>query len=506
MQHYQHLLRLARNCPHTLYIKSTRKEDARFDMPQPAIKSRQSKAPPFYPPKFPVTPDATPRWRITLSVLDNPLRLWTSHFFEMRYFHTKWLGRRYMQVMAPDLARQILFDDRDCFKKSHFQDRLLKPALGVGILTAEGEDWRRQRKAAAPAFQFTALKELVPVMAKAGSDTGHRLNIHLATNPDKTLDMHQQMVLATYDVIAETLLSGSLVEGGYTRKDIAHDIALFLETVGKVNFLDLADAPSWLPRELATPGIRKGQKAIERLRVFCAAQIRHRLSSGEQRNDLLGLLLQAHDPSGIDGLSDQQLLDNVITFIGAGHETTALALSWTLMILSHHKGLQQQLHQEVTEKIGTGTITADQLDGLALHERVIKESMRLFPPVAAIPRSVTKPVTIDGIDLVPDDHVTIAVYPMLRHKKLWDDPDAFDPDRFLPDAERQRDRYAYLPFGAGPRICIGMKFAMMEAVTILASLTRDFEFTAPANYKPHPVLSVTLRPKGGMPLFVRKKG
>ncbi len=417
------------------------------------------------------------------------------------------MGRRkFMQVMDPTLAKQILLTDADCFKKSYLQDRLLKSAVGDGLLTTEGAVWRQQRRAASPAFRLEALKNLVPSMQEAANDAVLRVQNELAHSTSaKPVDIHEQMVKTTYDIIEATLLSGDSEDPDYPPSAIADDIAEYLETVGKFNLMDLLDAPDWIPRSFGNPRIVNGQKAIKRLRSFAARQIADRKKKSEPGDDLLGLMISASDPQTGKGLTDLQLLDNLITFIGAGHETTALALTWSLSILSQQPDLQEKLLIEVKTTCGDAPISAAKLDELKLHEQVILEAMRLYPPVSAIPRSVIEPVKIGNVALEPGDHVTIAVYPLHRHNFLWDDPDTFDPDRFSEEKNKSRDRYLYLPFGAGPRICIGMKFALMEAVTILGELVRKYKFSPDPDHEIIPTLNVTLRPKNGMPLYVETR-
>ncbi|MCI5044334.1 MAG: cytochrome P450 [Aquisalinus sp.] len=460
----------------------------------------------FKPPTVDRRQDGGGLFAAYAATLKNPIEMWSEYFFHNRTFTMKAGKRTFMQVMDPVYAKQILLTDADCFKKSYIQDRLLKPAVGEGLLTTEGAVWRRQRRAAAPAFRHEALIGMVPTMETSARETAERIGRAIRnTNQSCRIDIHEEMIKATYDIIEATLLSGDSRDQAYSQTQLADDITKYLQTVGKFNLLDLLDAPDWIPRILANPGINEGKKAIARIRAFAAEQIRNRQQQDHPGDDLLGMMISATDPETGESLTDQQLLDNLITFIAAGHETTAVALSWTISILSQMPELQDQLTEEVHTVAGEEPINADHLAGLDLHERVVMEAMRLYPPVCIIPRSVIAPVTIGGNHLKPGDHVAIAVYPMQRHAFLWDQPNTFDPARFTEDKIKERDRFVYLPFGAGPRICIGLKFAMMEAVTILATLTRQFRFERDATHEIVPQMNVTLRPKGGMPVFVSQR-
>ena len=459
----------------------------------------------FCPPTVPVAPDKTSVAGTITAALRNPLEMWTHSFFQDDSFTVKWGRRTFMHLMSPTLAKQILLDDTICFGKSYMQDRLLKPAFGEGLLTTDGDIWRQQRRAAAPAFRHGALQALVPSMANAGEKTAARLRDATKEGAVPRIDIHLDMMQATFDVIAETLLSATQMDASYTQAQLLADNEAFLETVGKINLLDILDAPRWIPRALANPQIIRGKRAVTRIRAFAAKQIKLRQNADAPEDDLLSLLIDARDPKTGDSLSDQQLLDNLVTFIGAGHETTALALTWAISVISQMPELQAQLAQEARDVLQDGPVTADNLPHLNLHERVIMETLRLYPAAAVIPRSVIKPVNLDGTDLKPGDHIAIAVYPLHRHEKVWDDPNAFDPDRFLPERIKERHRFAWIPFGAGPRICIGMKLSLMEAVAILANMTRDFEFHPDPEHKILPHMTVTLRPKGGMPVFVKRR-
>ncbi|WP_306253191.1 cytochrome P450 [Parvularcula sp. IMCC14364] len=460
----------------------------------------------FEPPTVNRRQDAAGFLTVYRDTLRNPIEMWSEYFFHNRTYTLKAGGRTFMQVMDPVYAKQILLSDADCFKKSYIQDRLLKPAVGEGLLTTEGAVWRQQRKAVTPAFRHEALIKMVPTMQKAASDTAQRISSSIdQAHEECHLDIHEQMVQATYDIIEATLLSGESTNPDYSQRQVADDIAKYLQTVGKFNLLDLFDAPDWVPRALANPGIAEGKKAVARMRAFAAEQIRNRQQQDHPGEDLLGLMISARDPETGNGLKDAELLDNLMTFIGAGHETTAVALTWTISILSQMPEWQDRLYDEVKEVAGDTPIAANHLPDLDLHERVIMETMRLYPPVCLIPRSVCAPVTVGGNNLKPGDHVSIAVYPMQRHAFLWDNPNAFDPARFTEDQVKARDRFVYLPFGAGPRICIGLKFAMMEAVTILATLTRQFHFRHDDRHEIVPQMNVTLRPKDGMPVFVKQR-
>jgi cytochrome P450 len=215
--------------------------------------------------------------------------------------------------------------------------------------------------------------------------------------------------------------------------------------------------------------------------------------------------MQARDEETGRTMSDDELSRNLLTFILAGHETTAVALTWTLWLLAKYPDVQERLAGEVEAIIGSGNIEAQHIERLPFTKQVLQEAMRLYPPVPAITRQPLTPLVLGGEPLTPATQVTITIYPLHRNRRLWNDPDTFDPDRFTAAQIKARLRYAYLPFGAGPRVCIGASFAMIEATVSLAVLVRAFRFKAISGHRPHPIARVTLRPRAGMPLTIEPR-
>jgi cytochrome P450 len=201
-------------------------------------------------------------------------------------------------------------------------------------------------------------------------------------------------------------------------------------------------------------------------------------------------------------MSDEQLVDNVLTFLSAGHETTARALTWTLYLIARAPEWESRIVKEVEQVAGHAPITSEHIDRLQVVSQVLKESMRLYPPVPVLTRIARGEVEIGGWQLVGGTLIVMPIYAIHRHRRLWDDPDRFDPNRFAPANEVRYSRYQFMPFGAGPRICVGASFGLIEATAMLATLVRAAKFEVPDGYQPVPISRVTLRPKGGMPLRV----
>jgi cytochrome P450 len=260
-------------------------------------------------------------------------------------------------------------------------------------------------------------------------------------------------------------------------------------------------APMWTP----FPGKGKAERGQGYLRKMVRERVEERRRTGERRDDLLSLMLDAKDPETGDGLNTEDIADNILTFIGAGHETTALALTWTFFLLSRHPDIEQRMLDEIKTVTGGEELTAEKVSELVYVRQVVQESMRIYPPVAMVVRQVVADMDLGGEEIRAGDNVFVPIYAIHRNKTLWPDPERFDPDRFIPEAVKARHRYAYLPFAAGPRICIGMGFSLLEAAAILGVLLPKIHLDSKPGFTPTPKLRVTMRPAEGMPMMMVKR-
>jgi len=425
------------------------------------------------------------------TLLTNPVDAWYSAAYLEPYYKVRFLGRDLIYVSDPDIIQAVLLTHEDKFPKGPVEMRMLRSVTGRGLFTTEGPEWRRQRRAASGAFRQNSLNALIPVMNDAAEKSVARLSKGPAI-----VDVHQEMIAATFQIIHSTMLSGG--EGIIDEVRAARAIEIILDTVGKPDPLDLMGAPPGMPR----PWGRKARRAVRQIQNDAQLVIDHRRKKSELGDDLLGLMLAAKDPKTGESLSNLQIRDNLLTFIAAGHETTALALTWSLYLLGHHPDWQNAVREEVGRVCGNKAITADDLKKLKLTKQVINEAMRLYPPAPAIDRVAKTDIQIHGVDIKKGDFIIIGIMPLHRHKLLWKDPDTFDPTRFDGKNVKAMHRFAFIPFSGGPRVCIGLRFAMMEASIILASLVRAYNFS-PENDKPIRLVSrITLRPEGGMPMKI----
>jgi cytochrome P450 len=311
------------------------------------------------------------------------------------------------------------------------------------------------------------------------------------------------MTRVTYDVLSETLFSNT-IDGGAER--FSRALTGYFDTQGRIDPLDVLRAPAWIPRIgriLAKPSIEFFETEV--VRIIQARQ--QALAEGKvdrTRSDLLTALLDARDPEGGAGLSDREVAANIVTFIGAGHETTANALAWSLYLLSQTPDVREAVEAEA-DAAGDDVVASAVDERLPMTKAVVEEAMRLFPPVASLSRAAITDDRVGEVDIPAGALVLVSPYVLHRHRLLWADPERFVPERFLEPARRSIDRFAYLPFGAGPRICVGAQFAMVEAVIVLSTLARRLTFDYAGDTHPAPMQRITLRPAGGMPMRVTSR-
>ena len=438
--------------------------------------------------------------RLLLALRANPVGAWTSVHYEDFFVQGRSLLGDLCVVSDPAAIRRIFVDNAANYRKDALQLRLLAPGLGNGLLTANGEDWRALRRALAPLFTPRRVAEFMPAMR----DSADWLTARWTGLRDRRrIDLSSEMSRVTLDVLERTLFPGGL---SGDPGDIARALTSYFETIGRLDPLDVLNLPKWIPRF----GKKRGGGALEAFGRGVDEMIEKRRRELDargaplphERPDLLTLLLQARDPETGGGLSHADIRANVVTFIGAGHETTANALTWSLFLLAHHPDWRARAEAEVDADFATGEITEEGLRKLVIVRAVLEESLRLYPPAASLSREAIGPDDLCGRRIKSGATVVVSPWLVHRHRRLWRDPELFDPSRFLPGAREAIDRFAYLPFGAGPRGCIGQGFAMQEALVLLATILKRFRLDCAPGHEPMPVQRVTLRPRGGMPMLI----
>ena len=395
-------------------------------------------------------------------------------------------GKRWHMVMDPGAIRRMLLENLDNYPKSVVTKNLLRPAIGDSLFVAEGAHWRWQRRTAAPVFSHRNVMNLGPVMSAAAERSCTRV----ASAGPRAVDMAADMVRTTFDVIADVTFSG---DGMFDADAVHRGIDAYIAEAGKISLFDILGFPDWVPR----PGrLMSGGAVTEMKRVADAAVEARRARGPEGVPDLLDLLLEGEDPETRRRMNTAELRDNLLTFIVAGHETTALTLGWSLYLCAFDQNVQDRARAEAQAALQGRAATGEDVARLPFIRQIIDEALRLYPPAGMISRTAQKADTLCGREIRPGDTVIIPIYALHRNHVLWNDPDAFRPERF---ADRKSiERYAYLPFGDGPRVCIGASFALQEAVIILATLLSRFRFTPVEGRDPDPVMILTLRPEGGV--------
>jgi len=397
-------------------------------------------------------------------------------------------GKRWHMVMDPDALRRLLKDRVEDYPKSIVTRLILEPAIGNSMFVAEGAHWRWQRLAAAPAFAQRHVEALGPVMTAAAEASARRL-----ANAPGPVDVFAETVAATFEVISEVTFSG---DEGFDRRAVHHAIDAYIAGTARLSVMDILGLPGWIPR----PGRLFSGSDLRRMKRVADEAITARARSGpRQVPDLLDLLRAGEDPETHRRMTPAELRDNLLTFIVAGHETTALTLAWALYLLAFDPQVQARAADEAQATLDGRAAAAADLPRLPYIRQVIEEALRLYPPAAFLSRTARAHDMLGGREVLPGDTIMLPIYALHRHHLLWDDPDRFDPERFAPGTTR--DRFAFLPFGAGPRICIGASFALQEAVIILATLVSRFRFDLSAR-QPQPRMILTLRPHGGVWLAV----
>jgi cytochrome P450 len=332
---------------------------------------------------------------------------------------------------------------------------------------------------------------LAPVMTATAERAAQRIS-----QGGKNLEVLAEMLSATFDVICDVALSG---REHFDAEVYGAAITRYFETVGKASILDFLQLPDWMPR----PGALLGRGSVRTMHAMVARAIDARRQAGDHgRDDLLDHMLSACDPETGRRMTPTELLHNMQFFIVAGHETTALALSWALLLLALHPDVQARARDEARAVLGDRAAGAEDIAAAPYIRQVIEESMRLYPPVGMLARNVRERDTLCGRDIWPGDTVFLPIFALHRHNLWWTGPNAFDPDNFAPESVQARHRFLYLPFGAGPRACVGANFAMMQAQIILMTLLARFRFEPGPDPLPVPTMSMTVRPDRGIRLTI----
>jgi cytochrome P450 len=421
----------------------------------------------FVPPKPPVPAAPLPFRQFFRTIRNNALATWPEAAYEQPFIKRNMLGRANFVLNEPDAIHRVLVDNPGNYRRSRAAIRILRPIAGQGLLLAEGDNWKLQRRTVAPALG----PRTIPLLTRhIVSTTGEALDV-LRERIHEPVDMLATMQNLTLEIAGRSMFSLEMQQYGAEMRRMLKEYATDRAKPGMLDLL--------LPTAIPTPGDFGRRRFQKRWMGLIEAIVRDRLRvpAPEQPRDLFDLLRAARDPETGAGFEPDRLRDQVATLILAGHETTAVSLFWALTLLAQDRDEQQKL--------------ADDLEGRT--RAVFNEALRLFPPAYLIVREAIGPDTVGGQTIRRGDVVMIAPWILHRHRALWRDPDAFDPSRFLPGVPVP-PRFSYLPFGAGPRICVGAQFALTEATIVLAATIKRFDVSLESTRPILPVGVVTTQP------------
>jgi len=437
---------------------------------------------PLVPPSAPRAPETMTFFGRLVAMRESVIGTWGQRAYEEDILQGRFFGHSSFILNTPDAIRHVLVDNYENYTRTPAGFRVLRPVLGEGLLIAEGRAWKHQRRTLAPAFTPRAVTTLIPHMIAVTDETIAKLRATCG----QPVDLREAMQRMTLEIAGRTMFSFEMSRHGPTLRDFVMEYGARL---ARPHLLDLMLPLGWpSPQDFSRARFRK------RWTRFVAMLMAERRAAGKNEGapprDLFDLMVAARDPETGDAFTDEQLGDQVATMILAGHETTATTLFWSLYLLALDPASQDQLAAEVQAATVNGALD---LDRLKFTRAVVDETMRLYPPVFLIARAAAGPDTVAGWPVKNKDVILIAPWLLHRHEKLWRDPNAFIPSRFMPGAP-PADRFAYLPFGVGARVCIGAHFAPVEATLALAKIVGAFRIELLDQKPVIPVGVVTTQP------------
>lgn len=406
--------------------------------------------------------------------------------------HFRFGPKRHVYMLNnPDMIKEVLVTKQAHFRKGKGL-QVARAVVGDGILTSEGKKHIRQRRLMQPAFHRDRIAGYADAMVRQG------VELMEDWKDGEVRDIHQDMMKVTLAIITETMF-GKTVKEGADKIGHAIDVGLKYVSTKATSFIDI-------PLSVPTRSNREFVESSEVLDKTIYGLIEERRKSTGNHTDLLAMLLAARDEDDGQGMTDEQVRDEVMTIFVAGHETTANTMSWIFYLLATHPEAEQKLHDEMKSVLGGRLPTVEDIPNLTYVNLIISETLRLYPAAWTINREVVEPVEIGGHTYEPGDTLMMSQYVMHRQEKYFEDPDEFRPERFAGDLLKRIPAYAYFPFGGGPRICIGNNFALMEAALLLATIAQRYRLRlAEPDQKVELEPVVTLRPKNGLPMRLEKR-
>lgn len=442
--------------------------------------------------RFPAGPTARYPFQFLVEVARNPLAMMIAMIQDYGDIAHYKIGPQHLFLFNhPDLIRDVLVTNQKNFHKSRGLERARR-LLGTGLLTSEDEFHLRQRRLAQPAFHRQRIAAYATTMSEFAERT------RSSWSDGQTVDMHTEMMRLTLGIVAKTLFDADV-------DSEAAEIGNAMTTAFESFNYAMLPFTEYLEK-LPLPAVRRFNAARNRLDQTIYRMIRERRASGEDRGDLLSMLLLAQDTEGDGtGMSDLQLRDEALTIFLAGHETTANALTWTWYLLSQHPDVEARLHAELDSALAGHLPTFDDLPRLPYTRMVLAESMRLYPPAWAIGRRAIHAFGTRGYTVPAGSVILMSQYIMHRDARFFPDPERFDPERWTPEAQAERPKFSYFPFGGGARVCIGEQFAWMEGILLVAALAQRWRMRLVPGHVVDLQPLITLRPRYGMKMTLERR-
>lgn len=451
---------------------------------KPDLSARYDEAGRFIPPHAKPLTGQEGFVRATWTFLRNPIEGFGPLAYSQPIVSVPSFGKKLHVITDPEGMMTVLAKEAGKFTKTAIDARILGPATKEGLLSVHGAQWKRQRKSVAPMFRKRHMADLAPMI------NGVLEAFYEKLDHAPAIELNSAMADLTFDILAKALLGDPK---GLDRERLKYATRKVVTSAGTLRPDDLVPWPRWVPRPISP----SGKRALKALKKAADALLDSR-REGPVQDDLVSLLISAGATEADEGLSRREQRDNLIGFFIAGHETTALTLTWALYLVGSHDETARRIRAEVEKVCGQKAITYDDISKLIFTQAVIDETMRLYPPAPMLNRECHEATEVHGRKINVGDTFLLCNYVMHRTERLWEEPLVFDPDRFLRNPSLKSKGAPFMPFGAGPRICVGAAFATMEAVMALATLVRGYDIQVKGNAYPRPLMTVTLRPEGGI--------
>jgi cytochrome P450 len=424
------------------------------------------------------------------------LEMWEDEAFDLEFSHSRMFLRQTFLCNSPESVQFAFSEKNASFQRKSPQMRYaLAPLLGDGLFVSDGKTWRTRRKMVAPIIHISRIKEFAPVMVEAATETRERWS----ASQGSTIDILEDSARLTAEIICRTLFGRKL--GHDYAGQIVRGFSNYQRAIDQVDIISFLGLPDWFPRWHGRR-VRHDVQQIHAVLNEVVASARARAGNGEP--SVINHLFEARDENGAP-LDSEALRNEIGVLFMAGHETTANTLAWTWYLLSQAPEVEAKLHAELDGVLGDRVPRLADASRLVYTRAILNEALRLYPPVPILPREAIRDEEFQGVPIPKGSLLFVVPWLLHRHRKLWELPDHFIPERFLPENAAKISKFAYVPFSIGPRICAGATFGLTEAILCLATLAQKFKLRLQPGYTVRPVCRLTLRPDGGLPMTVHPR-